>query len=104
MFREITIEVSKSVSYYTELPNKSDGITIGLRIVTVIMLKNLFIIILINYKSLFQEKNSLQLNHFQFSKMNYYQIQQFVYKNFVLENVFLMVSAIKKFIFENQKL
>ena len=26
--------------------------------------------ILINYKSLFQEKYSLQLNHFQFSKMN----------------------------------
>ena len=26
--------------------------------------------ILINYKSLFQEKDSLQLNHFQFSKMN----------------------------------
>ena len=39
--------------------------------------------ILINYKSLFQEKDSLQ--------------------NFVLENVFLMVSAIKEFIFKNQK-
>ena len=26
--------------------------------------------ILINYKSLFQEKDSLQLNHFQFSKIN----------------------------------
>ena len=26
--------------------------------------------ILINYKSLFQEKDSLQFNHFQFSKMN----------------------------------
>ena len=30
--------------------------------------------------------------------MNYYQIQQFFYKNFVLGNIFLMVSAIKKFI------
>ena len=27
--------------------------------------------------------------------INYYQIQQFVYKNFVLENRFLMGSAIK---------
>ena len=26
--------------------------------------------ILLNYKSLFQEKDSLQLNHFQFSKMD----------------------------------
>ena len=26
--------------------------------------------ILINYKSLFQEKDSLKLNHFQFSRMN----------------------------------
>ena len=34
--------------------------------------------ILINYKSLFQEKDSLQLH----------QIQQFVYKNFVMEKVF----------------
>ena len=54
--------------------------------------------ILINYKSFFKEKDSLQLNHFQFSK-----IQQFVYKNFVLENVFLMVLDIKEFIFKNQK-
>ena len=35
--------------------------------------------------------------------MNYYQIQQFVYKNFVLENVLLMVSAIKEFILKNRK-
>ena len=34
--------------------------------------------------------------------MNYYQMQQFVYKNFVMENVFLMVSGIKEFIFKNQ--
>ena len=33
----------------------------------------------------------------------FYQIQQFVYKNFFLENVFLIVSAIKEFIFKNQK-
>ena len=34
-------------------------------------------------------------------QINYYQIQQFVYKNIVLENVFLMVAAIKEFIFKN---
>ena len=33
-----------------------------------------------------------------FKLISYYQIQQFVYKNFVLENLFLMVSAIKEFI------
>ena len=43
--------------------------------------------ILINDGSVFQEKDSLQLKCFQFSKMkNYYQIQQFVYKINVLEN------------------
>ena len=35
--------------------------------------------------------------------INYYQIQQFVYKNFILENYFLMISTIKEFIFKNQK-
>ena len=35
--------------------------------------------------------------------MNYYQIQQFLKKKFVLENVFLMILAIKEFIFKNQK-
>ena len=33
--------------------------------------------------------------------INCYQIQQFVYKNFVLENWFLLVSAIKEFISKN---
>ena len=54
--------------------------------------------IFINYKSLSQEKDS------NFRKgINYFQIQQFVYKNFVLENVCLVVSAIEEFIFKNQK-
>ena len=35
--------------------------------------------------------------------INYYQIQQIVHKNFVVENWFLMVSAIKEFISENWK-
>ena len=40
----------------------------GLSIASYQILKNYAI--LINYKSLFQEKDSLPLNHFQFSKMN----------------------------------
>ena len=45
--------------------------------------------ILINHELFFQEKVSLQLIHFQFSKMNKLsKILEFVYKNFVLENVF----------------
>ena len=35
--------------------------------------------------------------------MNYYQIQQFVYKNFVLKNCFFIISAIKEFTFKNRK-
>ena len=33
--------------------------------------------------------------------MNYYEIQQLVYKNFILHNWFLMISVIKEFIFKN---
>ena len=52
----------------------------------------------------FREKISHNLTISNFRKwINYYQIQQFVYKSFVLENVFLLVSAIKEFIFKNQK-
>ena len=36
-------------------------------------------------------------------RINYYQIQQFVHKNFVLENVFLMFSAIKELIFKIER-
>ena len=58
-------------------------------------------VILINHESFYQEKDSLQLNCFQFLKwINYYQIQQFVYKSFVLENWVLIVSTIKEFISE----
>ena len=35
--------------------------------------------------------------------INYYQIQQFVYKYFVLKNCFFIISAIKEFIFKNRK-
>ena len=35
--------------------------------------------------------------------INYYQIQQFVNKNFVLKNCFSIISAIKEFIFKNWK-
>ena len=35
--------------------------------------------------------------------INYYQIQQFVYKNFVLKNCFFIITAIKEFIFKNRK-
>ena len=41
-------------------------------------------VILINHGSFFQEKNPLLFNRFQFSEMN--KIEQFIYKNFVLEN------------------
>ena len=55
--------------------------------------------ILINHESFFQEKDSLQLTVSNFLKgLNYYQIQQFFYKNIVLENCFLMISAIKEII------
>ena len=48
----------------------------------------------------FKKKIPYNLTICNFRKwINYYQIQQFVYKNFVLENIFLMVSAIKEFIF-----
>ena len=36
-------------------------------------------------------------------KINYYQIQQFVYKNFVVKNYFFIISTIKEFIFKNWK-
>ena len=36
--------------------------------------------------------------------INYYQIQQFVYKNFVMKNVFLLISAIKEFDTNYQRL
>ena len=61
--------------------------------------------ILINYKSLFQRKKipyNLTISNFR-KWTNCYQIQQFVYKNFVLENVLLIVSANKEFIFKNQE-
>ena len=58
----------------------------------------------INYKSLFQKKIPYNVTIFNFRKwINYYQIPQFIYKNFVLENVFLTVLAIKEFSFKNQK-
>ena len=50
----------------------------------------------------FKKKTLYNLTVSDFRKgINYYQIQQFVYKNFVLENFFKMFSAIKKFIFKN---
>ena len=60
--------------------------------------------ILINNGSFFQGEDFLQLECFQFIKsINYYQIQQFVYKHFILENCFLMILAVKEFIFKNGK-
>ena len=48
----------------------------------------------------FRQKISDNLTISNFRKwINYYQIQQFFHKNFVLKNVFLMVSDIKEFIF-----
>ena len=50
----------------------------------------------------FKEKILYNLAVSNFWKLiNYYQIQQFVYKNFVLENWFLMVSAVIEFTFKN---
>ena len=52
----------------------------------------------------FNKKIPYNLTIFNFRKwINYYQIQQYFYKNFILENVFLMASAIEEFIFKNQK-
>ena len=60
--------------------------------------------ILINYKSLFQEKDSLQLNHFQFSKINKLLLNSAICLwKFRFGKCFLMVSAIKEFIFKNKK-
>ena len=52
----------------------------------------------------FKKKIPYNLTISNFRKwINYYQIQQFVYENFVLKNVSLMVSTIKEFIFKNVK-
>ena len=50
-----------------------------------------------------QRKDSLQLDRFQFLKIEsiIIKIQKFIYKNVVLENCFSMVLAIKEFIFIN---
>ena len=60
--------------------------------------------ILINYKSLFQEKDCLQLNHFQFSKINkLLSNSEICLQKFRYGKCFLMILAIKEFIFKNQK-
>ena len=54
-------------------------------------------LISINHGSIFQGKYSLQLDRFQFSKMNKLLPNSAIcYKNFVLVNWFLTVSSIKE--------
>ena len=59
-------------------------------------------VILIKHGSFFRKKFLYNFTVSNFLKcINYYQIQKFVYKNFVLENLFLMVLAIKEFVSKN---
>ena len=56
-------------------------------------------VIQINQESFIQEKNLIQPSRFHISKMNKFLPNSVIfYKNFVLENLFLMVSAIEEFI------
>ena len=61
-------------------------------------------VIQINQESFFQEKDLIQPNRFHISKMNKFLPNSAIfYKNFVLENLFLMVSAIKECIIISKK-
>ena len=60
--------------------------------------------ILINHGSFFQGKDSLQLDSFQFLKMNQLLLNSAIcLQKFCFEKLFFIISAIKEFIFKNRK-